>query len=566
MPFFSTRHRRVRAVLSAAALLATLAACSATVDGTASRAEGTTTREATASGSSTDGGSVITQPSSTAPSSGATGTQPSAVPPAGLEAFYGQQLSWGPCANYSTDDSTKQLYAKSRFQCAYLTVPLDYSKPTGSTVKVGVLKVAATGTDRIGSVVMNPGGPGVSGMSSAAQTSSSAGALLQRFDLVGFDPRGVGSSQPAIRCHTDAEQDADRAHVDRTRTPADIAEADARAEQLAKRCVELSSADSIEASSFLGLIGTVDVAKDVDVLRAALGDSRLTFLGFSYGTSIGTQYAEQFPGNVRAMLLDGAVDPDADPATESLGQATGFQAAFDDFAKWCAQQAGCVLGADAANATATYQALTRPLLDKPASLPDGRVLSYDDAITGTFAALYAEALWPYLLQGLQQLAQGDGTVLMAVADTYLERDAHGHYTNVMDALSGVNCMDNPRLGKATRLQIAEQLAKAAPFMDNGDPAVALKSVCDFWPAEPTLTPHVPDVPGLAKVLVISTTKDPATPYQAGVNLAKYLGGTVLTVEGTRHTAYLGAGIACVDDIGNAYLIDLKLPAEGTTCA
>ena len=431
MPLFSTRHRRVRTALSAAVLLATLAACSVPVDGTASRAGGAATTAA---------GTGITQPSApaTAGGTGGTGTtaatQTAAVP-AGLETFYGQQLSWGPCASFSTDDSTKKLYAKSTFQCAFLTVPLDYSAPTGSTIKLGVLKVSATGSDRIGSVVMNPGGPGGSGMSAVAQFSGSAAALLRRFDFVGFDPRGVGASVPTIRCATDAERDASRAVVDRTGTPAEIAAADARTEQVANRCFELTTTDEVDGAAFLGKIGTVDVAKDLDVLRAALGDRQLTYLGFSYGTSIGTQYAEQFGKNVRAMILDGAVDPDADTVQDSVNQAAGFQTAFDDFATWCAQQAGCVLGTDEAKSTAVYQQLTRPLLDKPVSLADGRVLSYNDANTGTAAALYSKDYWPYLLQGLLKLSQGDGSVLMALADSYEERDAGGHYANLLEAFS-----------------------------------------------------------------------------------------------------------------------------------
>jgi len=560
MPFFSTRHRRVRTVLSAVVLLATLAACSVTVDGTASRAgAGTTTAGA-------GNGSVVTQPSPTAASSAAATATQSAPVPAGLESFYHQQLSWGSCQDFSRDDSTKELYAKSTFQCAYLVVPMDYSKPNGPTMKVGVLKVTATASNRIGSVVMNPGGPGASGMSAAAGIADSAKALLQRFDLVGFDPRGVGASTPTVQCHTDAEWDADRAQTDRTRTAAEIAEANARMEELAKRCVALSSAEGVNGAEFLGKVGTVDVAKDLDVLRAVLGDSKLTYLGYSYGTSIGTQYAEQFPANVRAMVLDGAVDPDADPTEGLLNQASGFQTAFDNFAKWCATQAGCVLGTDPTKATAVYQALTRPLLDKPISLADGRVLSYDDANTGTFQALYSEELWAYLLKGLLELSQGKGSILMALADFYYGRDASGHYPNLLDAFAAVNCMDKPRVDDATKQRTMEQYNKAAPFQDSGDPAAALKNVCDFWPAEPTLGPHVPEVDGLAPTLVISTTHDPATPYQQGVNLAKDLGSTLLTFEGTQHTVYLSSGVSCVDDIGNAYLIDLKLPAEGTTCS
>jgi pimeloyl-ACP methyl ester carboxylesterase len=581
MPLVNARLRRACAFLCVLTGVVLLGACGSQVAGTANRAPGGGTAGTNSAPTGVTTPTGITTPTGTGAEDGngsptTTGGASSRAPaPAGLEKFYGQQLAWGGCSDFAIDDTTKKQYADPKYQCAFLTVPLDYAAPSGPTVEVGVLKVASTGSDRIGSVIVNPGGPGVSGMSTAAALAepdattgqpAQAAALLQRFDLVGFDPRGVGASQPAIRCQTDAERDADRAIVDRTRTAAEIAAADERTRKRAAGCVAMSTANGVDGAAFLGHIGTVDVAKDLDVLRAAVGDDQLTYIGWSYGTSIGTQYAEQFPTGVRAMVLDGAVDPDADPVQKDIDQAAGFQTAFDNFAKWCATQAGCVLGTDPSKATAVYQSLTRPLLDTPLQLKDGRVLSYDDAVTGTIMPLYSDQLWPYLLQGLQGLSKGDGSILMVLADSYYERDRSGHYTNVMDALVGVNCMDAPRPDAAASLKRAQEYAKAAPFMDNGDPAAALKSICDFWPAAPTMAPHVPQVDGLATPLVFSTRNDPATPYQAGVNLAKYLGGVLVTVEGTRHTAYLGAGIDCVDQIGNAYLIDLTLPADGTTCS
>jgi pimeloyl-ACP methyl ester carboxylesterase len=316
----------------------------------------------------------------------------------------------------------------------------------------------------------------------------------------------------------------------------------------------------------LANMGTRDVAKDLDVLRAALGDEKLTYLGFSYGTAIGTAYAEQFPENVRALILDGAEDPLAGPAASNVAQGEGFQKAFEQYAAWCAQQAVCVLGADPTKATAVYQSLARPLMDAPLKLADGRSLSFADANTGTAAALYASSIWPSLSTALLNLSKGDGTALMTLADGYDGRDANGHYSNVLDAFQAISCADGSRVTEpAVADQVAAKFAAAAPWQDTGDPPRGINDPCVYWPVAPTSTPHEPVVDGLPKVLVISTVNDPATPYDAGVKLAQELGATLLTVDGTNHTAYLGTGNSCVDDIGNDYLINLVLPADGATC-
>lgn len=489
--------------------------------------------------------------------------------PAGLEKFYGQQLSWGSCAKFATSAATK-FYRSASLQCADLTVPLAYDDPAGPTITLQVLRKPATDAgQRIGSVVINPGGPGGSGVEYAAYLGAyGVGAdLTKRFDLVGFDPRGVGFSQPGIHCQSDAERDSSRAQVPRTRTQQEVDAANAAAERIAKGCAALSgSGRGIDGARFLANVGTRDVAKDLDVLRAALGDNQLTYIGWSYGTSIGTAYAEQFPTNVRAMILDGALDPEADPAAESIAQAEGFQKAFEDYAAACAKQSPCPLGTDPQQATASYQALVRPLLDAPAKLADGRVLSFSDANTGTSQALYSESRWDSLTKALEDLKNGDGSALMALADRYDGRAADGTYSNSLDAFLAIGCVDGSRTLDPTQLdQIAAKYAAAAPYQDSGDPPRGIKDPCDFWPVKPTSTPHVPDVKGLPRILVISTTQDPATPYQAGVNLADVLGASKLTVEGTNHTAYLGIGSTCVDAIGTSYLTTLALPDDGTTC-
>lgn len=501
----------------------------------------------------------------------ATGTPapaPGAVPiPQGLERFYSQQLRWGSCAGYTDSQENERMYSRPEVQCARMTVPIDYREPGGQTAQIAVMRAPATGS-RQGAVVFNPGGPGASGLDIVAQFDAyGVGAdLNENYDLVGFDPRGIGASVPAIDCGSDEQKDADRAANLRTNTREGVQKINASAEETAQRCIERTGkAQGIDGKTFLAHIGTVDVAKDLDVLRALLGEPKLTYVGYSYGTRLGTEYAQQFTPNVRAMILDGVVDPSKDAVTKAVEQGKSFQKTFEAFAASCAAKPDCPLGTDAGQATARFQQLVRPLLTQPMPLPDGRVLTFDDAVTGTAQALYSDALWPQLQEALGKLAAADGSALMALADMYDGRAADGSYSNVQDAFVAVSCMDNPR---PTDEQVAKANAESAdlvPFMDSGDPPAATKDVCDFWPAKPTMEPSVPKIPGLPTLLVISTLGDPATPYQAGVDLAKQLGAALLTVKGERHTAYLGAGLPCVDAIGTAYLESLKVPPAGTTC-
>jgi len=508
-----------------------------------------------------------------APESTGTGTDAQGSPapvPAGLGEYYRQELDWVSCAPLATSEETK-FYRSASLQCADLTVPLIYTEPDGQQITLKVLRKPATSsTGRIGSVVINPGGPGSSGVEYAGYLGAyGIGKELNgEFDVVGFDPRGVGASEPAVRCQTDAERDASRAFVVRTRTQADVDAANAAAEQIAKGCVALTGAEQgIDGTTFLANVGTRDVAKDLDVLRAALGDQQLTYIGWSYGTSIGTQYAEQFPENVRAMILDGALDPETDSMTRDIAQGAGFQQAFEDYAAWCAQQSACVLGADPSKATAAYQALVRPLLDTPLQLPGGRKLSFNDASIGTSQALYSQGLWEPLSAALLDLSRGNGAAMMSLADTYNGRDAQGHYSNSLDGFLAIGCVDGLRSVDDAKLdEFATKYAEAVPYQATGDPPKGVKDPCAYWPVEPTSTAHAPEVDGLPRILVVSTTNDPATPYQAGVNLAKALGASLLTVNGTNHTAYLNIGSKCVDRIGTDYLTTLELPTSDTTCS
>jgi pimeloyl-ACP methyl ester carboxylesterase len=488
---------------------------------------------------------------------------PAGAVPAGLGKFYGQSLTWSDCKPFADTDVAKQAFSGDGLQCARIEVPLDYRKPDGKTIKLGLLrKPASDQKRRIGSMLINPGGPGAAGTEAAASLAPAVSSteLGKRFDLVGFDPRGIGTSQPEVNCYTGQERDKSREDTsDLGDSPAAIQAAENEQRDFATKCRQRTGKD------VLATVGTRDVVKDMDLLRSALGDKKLTYVGFSYGTRLGTTYAEQFPQNVRALILDGAVDPDQDQVQSIILQAAGFQKAFNGFASWCAQRKDCPLGQNPNAAVKAYQQLVTPLIKKPVKLPDGRTLSYDDATTGTIQALYSEQFWQFLGTGLTQLKKGAGSTLMALADFYNERNRDGTYANTQDASQAIRCVDDPPVtDKKVLLNAQQRFEQAAPFLASGLPAAGTLDSCAFWPVPNTGKPHLPKVGNLPKTLVISTTNDPSTPYQAGVDLAKALKGRLLTFNGTQHTAFL-QGNKCVDDAGTRYLVDLKLPEEGKRC-
>jgi len=469
----------------------------------------------------------------------------------------GSPVQWSTCQAGAPSDAVR---IPADAECGLLSVPVDYSKPDGEVIRLAMIRFKATG-QKIGSLVMNPGGPGESGVQAAVSVLTNLpDSVRERFDFVGFDPRGVGSSTPAVWCNSDAENDAQRADPQVDYSPEGVARIETKLKEFIQRCFDKSGEE------FLANVGTVNVAKDLDAIRTAVGDEKLTYLGYSYGTRIGAAYAEAYPDKVRAMILDGAVDPNADPLEADIRQATAFQTAFDDYAADCAKDPSCPLGTDPAKAVDVYKSLVDPLVQKPAATDDPRGLSYSDAIVGTIQTLYSPNLWRYLTQSLTQLKAGRGDGMLTLADMYMRRDAQGHYNNSTDARVAVNCVDRPSI--TDRAKIDEQdrrLREVAPFMSYGEfTGHAPLSTCAFWPVPPTSEPHEISVQGLPPLLVISTTNDPATPYQAGVDLARQLGGTLLTYEGTQHTVAF-QGNSCVDEIAARYLVDVTVPPPDTRC-
>ncbi|MUM08034.1 alpha/beta hydrolase [Mycobacterium sp. CBMA 213] len=477
--------------------------------------------------------------------------------PLSLQSYYAQAPVWGSCESV-IGDTTDLPTAR----CTTVTVPVDYANLQGPQAKLAVIKIPASGR-RLGALLVNPGGPGAS----AVNTVAGMGAVLadteigQSFDLVGFDPRGVGHSTPGLRCRSDAEFDANRRDPMVDYSPAGIAHIEAVSRRTAQDCLQQMG------SSFLANVGTASAARDMDVVRAALGESQINYLGFSYGTQLGAAYAESFPDRVRAMVLDGAVDPAADPVTENLLQLAGFQTAFNDYAADCAQSAGCPLGTDPTQFVARYQQLVNPLVLRLGLTSDPRGLSYSDATTGTVNALYTKKYWKFLTSGLLGLQRGtDAGDLLLLADDYQHRDQKGHYAPLQDAFTAIRCVDAPFPTDTATWAAADLKARQlAPFMSYGQyTGYAPRDVCAMWPVPATSRPHQVTSPGPGKVVVVSTTHDPATPYQAGVNLAQEMGASLISFEGTQHTVVFN-GDRCVDTAVVAFLTQSVLPAPGLRC-
>jgi pimeloyl-ACP methyl ester carboxylesterase len=488
--------------------------------------------------------------------------QPEPESSAELQRFYGQDLVFGACEGYATTAADQAVFTSDPgFRCARVEVPLDYDEPDGETAQIALLKAPARG-EPVGSLILNPGGPGGAGMSMAAvgATTLAESPLTANFDLVGFDPRGVGASTPAIDCFTDAETDAGEAGTTVLTGSGSWTEDDTRA--LVEQCSQRSGGDEVLAG-----VGTRDTARDMDILRAVLGDDKLSYLGRSYGTRLGAVYAEMFPANVRAMVLDGAIDPHLGTAERRITQFTAFQRSFDDMAAGCAKAPDCPLGTDPSRAVEMFHDITRPLIDDPIITADGRRMDFDAAYGAVIAGLYDSRVWPVITKGIGELRARAPETLLRITDAFGGRGEDGTYPNAPEANFAINCMDEQRNTPEQEVDLKRRIQAVAPFTDAGLGPEGARDPCESWPAEPTLNyPYATDIDGLPDTLTISITGDPSTPYEAGVSLADTLGGSLLTVDGDQHTIAFDGTSDCVDAIVADYLIDLTSPPEHSRCS
>jgi pimeloyl-ACP methyl ester carboxylesterase len=446
------------------------------------------------------------------------------------------------------------------WECATVKVPLDYSDPGGRTIGIAVNRAKAKDkSTRIGSLLFNFGGPGASGVATLPQFGKEYGDLHSRYDLVSFDPRGVGESAPA-KCLSDREMDESR-KIDGT--------PDDAGEEKAALASQRKDAATCKARSgdLLAHFTTTDTARDLDVMRQVLGDDKLHYFGISYGTQLGGVYAHLFPKRVGHMLLDAVVDPTKGQVEASLGQAKGFQLALTNYMKDCARSAGCPTGQGGAAGTAKIAGLLKRLDAKPMDTMLGRKLNQSDGLTGIAAALYGKDNWPYLTKGLKSAMSGDGSLLLAFADIYMDRNENGQYSNSSAANRAINCADSSeRFTAADVHQRLPEFTKASPVFG---PLTAWGLLtCTDWPVKgQSKTPEV-SATGSAPIVVVGNTGDPATPYEGARRMADGLGkgvGVEITYKGQGHGAYNG-GNSCVKKAVDGYLLRDKVPHDGTTCS
>jgi pimeloyl-ACP methyl ester carboxylesterase len=448
-------------------------------------------------------------------------------------------VEWTPCGD---------------LQCSSVTVPVDYTRPDGVTIQIAVARhPAEVPSERIGSLVINPGGPGGSGIDDLQnELSVLTPGLLDRFDVVSFDPRGVERSSP-VTCSTGQSSGPVGQLIDPVpTTPA--------AEQaLLQNDRNFGAACDRLSSGILPYVGTVDTARDLDRIRAALGDAQLTFIGHSYGTLLGATYAELFPTHVRAMVLDGAIDPALSATAYATQQAESFESELDSFSAWCLGDRSCPWR-PAGDPTAALLALiqasaARPLTSGSSSGSAGPGEIYDALLAG----LGSQSSWPTLAAALAEAQAGNGSEVTAMTDRY----ETGGSTNGADAEQAIDCLDHPVDRRpASYPALARAAAGVAPVFG---PLLTWGLLgCATWPALPTRTAAPASDPGAPPVLVVGTTHDPVTPYAWAVALAHELsGGALLSWQGQSHVAYFYS--ACVRAAAETYLIGGAVPSPGTTC-
>ncbi|MFD6549086.1 alpha/beta hydrolase [Streptomyces sp. NPDC058398] len=474
--------------------------------------------------------------------------------PSALAPYYDQKLNWRSCG-------------VPGFECATMKAPLDYAKPGSGDVRLAVSRKKATGPGkRLGSLLVNPGGPGGSAV---GYLQSYAGIgypadVRARYDMVAVDPRGVARSE-LVECLNGRAMDA---FTQTDTTPDDGRETD----QLVGAFKKFAEGCGAHSPDLLRHVSTVEAARDMDILRAVLGDEKLTYVGASYGTLLGATYAGLYPDRAGRLVLDGALDPSLNARKLNEEQTAGFETAFQSFAKDCVAQSDCPLG-DAGtspdqvgrNLKAFFQQLDKKPI--PTGDPDGRKLGEALATTGVIAAMYDETAWPQLRDALTSaMKQNDGAGLLALSDSYYERDADGQYANLMSANAAVNCLDLPPAfsGPDQVEQSLPAFEKASPVFGEGLAWASLN--CAYWPVKNTGEPHRIEAKGAAPILVVGTTRDPATPYPWAQSLASQLSsGTLLTYVGDGHTAY-GRGSSCIDSAINRYLLQGTPPAKGKRCS
>jgi len=466
-----------------------------------------------------------------------------------IEQYQSQSLKWGKC--YET------------FTCAYLKVPIDYTNLELGTFKIALIKYKATQPkEKIGSIVVNPGGPGASGVDYAYNAEYIFDkSVLKKYDLVGFDPRGISRSEPII-CLNDKETDAAYAADSKPDSPAEFAALIKASKEYAKKCRE--------NTKYVTHYSTADSARDMDLLRAALGDAKLNFLGKSYGTYLGTLYAQFFPDKVGRMVLDGALNPNITIKEQNLTQTIGFEQALDAFIQDCTSRKDCPLPKELSDARTSFTTLFESAAKSPLTTQSDRVATESLVVLGTAYALYDnETGWPVLRAALRQAKNNEGTAFLELVDEYSARNTDGTYSNnETDAELVIDCLDWHDSRSVAQIQLdAKEFSKRAPVFG---PYFSYNSLtCKYFvpAAKDTNTRATNKITSIntAPILIIGTTRDPATPYDWAKSLRKTINGSrLISLDADGHTGH-GRGSACVDDAVNAYYLTGVVPVTDLQC-
>ncbi|MEU6663260.1 alpha/beta hydrolase [Streptomyces sp. NPDC046821] len=476
-----------------------------------------------------------------------------------------QTLDWKDCPAPANSEgggpAPSPLPGGTAWQCATMKAPLDWNNPKGDTIDLALVRAKASGpaNQRIGSLVFNFGGPGGSGVTTLPAFGSEYAKLRTRYDLVSFDPRGVGRSD-GVKCENDQQLDQ---FFQQDSTPDNTAET----KQLVSNLTQFNNACEKNSKPVLPHVATTDAARDMDLMRQVLGDKKLYYFGISYGTELGGVYAHLFPKNVGRAVFDGVVDPTQNSVEGALGQTKGFQLALDNYAKDCTSKPEpCPVGNTPEEVEAKIAKLLKDLDAKPIPGVSPRQLTQTAATNGIAQSLYSKDFWPYLTEGLQQAYDGDGKILMLLSDSLNGRNDNGTYSNIQAANVAVNCADDKSRSTVADVRaMLPQFRAASPVF--GDYLAWGMLSCTDWAVPGAAYHPTVSAPGSAPIVVVGNTGDPATPYEGARKMVDSLGkgvGVELTYEGQGHGAY-DSGNTCVQNAVNDYLLNGTVPKAGTVC-
>jgi pimeloyl-ACP methyl ester carboxylesterase len=433
---------------------------------------------------------------------------------------------------------------------------MDWENPGGERISIAVARYQAPGGKAIGSLLLNPGGPGASGVEAVDYLQSNfTGEVGAAYDMVGWDPRGTGHSVP-VRCYDSDQLNDFLAWWPKTWDDATIAEAAGIDKDFGEACLE-------RTGESLGYVDSVSTARDMDIIRAAVGDEKLNYVGFSYGTLLGQLYAEQYPDKVGRVVLDGVVDPAESSQKQSEEQMASFERSLRSFVEWCEGKENCPLSGGVDGGLKTIHDLIARAGEKPLNTDYPRKLDLNAALMGVLVTQYDDTLWEALRTALVAALQGDGTQLLELSDMYYERDTEtGDFDNNMfEAFYAIGCLDAPVDASREAMDAAAaSMKQATPTL--GDFNVYGELLCANWPFPARWAPHAITAEGADPIVVVGTTGDPATPYESAVAVADRLAsGVMVTYKGEGHTA-IGRANECVNGAITEYLVNGVPPKAG----